>query len=84
MAQSKTAAGVIDLPPKPTPALEIVGNVRALHIERPDDVIVITITEPVSRAELDRIVEMWKEITGLQNPVVCFVKGIDVKVVHPA
>jgi len=78
------SSGVIALDVRPVPALQIVGDVRALHIERPDDVIVITVTEPLSKAECDRIIHMWKEITSLENPVVVFAKGIDAKVVHPA
>jgi hypothetical protein len=74
------SSGVIALPD--VPALKIVGDVRALNLQSEHDVIVLSIRKdvPITKAEVESIIEMWKQVTRLPNPVVCLVDGIDVSV----
>lgn len=76
------STGVI-APIAETPALKIIGEVRALHITSPSDVIVLRVNFPVGREEVERVIEMWKSASCLPNPVVCLVNGVDVSVVRP-
>ena len=62
--------------------LDIKGEVKALRLG-PQDVVIITIDQMVSQAELMRINQMWQQATGLPNRVLVLVKGMDVKVVKP-
>ena len=66
------------------PALNIVGDVKSLHVETPFDVIVITIRKdvPVTQDRVATIIASWKEVTQLPNPVVCLIDGMDVKKVQ--
>ena len=70
-------------PKEEVPALKIVGEVKSLHIQSPDDVIVLKVEVPVSMAEIQRLIALWKEASCLPNNVVCLVKGVDVDVVRP-
>ena len=78
----KATPGVIS-PTAETPALKIIGEVQSLHITSPADVIVLKVAFPVSREEVERVIAMWQSASGLPNPVVCLVKGVDVSVVRP-
>lgn len=76
--------GAILLNPQPeVPALKIMGEVRSLHIQSPQDVIVIKVSFPVSPEELERFIQKWKQASQLENPVVCLVDGVDVNVMRP-
>ena len=65
-----------------TLALKLVGEVKVMHIE-PQDVIVLKLTMPLGAAQVEHVIHLWKEVTQLPNPVVALVDGIDVKVVRP-
>lgn len=70
--------------PEPeVPALKIIGEVRALHVSSPHDVIVINVDFPIGDGSVQQVIQMWKESSCLPNPVVCLIKGVSVDVVKP-
>lgn len=60
--------------------LRIVGEVKALHVTSPADVIVIRLDGPARPDEIERIIAQWRTITGLENQVAVLAGGADVKV----
>lgn len=72
-------SGVI-APEAEVPALNIIGEVRVLHLDNPTDVVVINVVHDISQEQMMRVREMWIQTTKLPNPVICLINGVDVKV----